>query len=345
MRVLLTGGAGYIGSHVAVELLNNGNDVFILDNLSNSQENIVGCVERITKKNVSFVNADIRDTTTLTQVIGDNSIDSVMHFAGLKAVGESSQQPIEYYSNNVQGTISLLHAMDQCNVRNMVFSSSATVYGNPKYLPLDENHPTGATNPYGRSKLHIEQILADVALSNSAWSFICMRYFNPVGAHESGLIGEKPFGKPNNLMPYITRVASGELPYLSIFGSDYATPDGTGIRDYIHVVDLAKGHLAALNFCNQNNGWHAFNLGTGKGTSVLEMVQTFTQVSGKKIPYVFMPRRNGDVARCYAKIDRAAQVLGWRASKTIEDMCRSSWHWQESGAQKELGIRTDPNTL
>ena len=330
MKILLTGGTGYIGSHAAVVLVDAGHQVVLLDNLSNSQVAVLDRLERILAHRVPFVEADIRDTDTMIRTMRDHGIDAVMHFAGLKAVGESVKDPINYYANNVQGTISLLQAMDACNVRTMVFSSSATVYGDPQYLPLDEHHPTSATNPYGRSKLHIEEILSDVAQSNDKWNFVCLRYFNPVGAHASGLIGERPNGIPNNLMPYIAQVAHGERPFLSVFGDDYNTPDGTGVRVYIHVVDLVDGHLAALEFAQNHSGWHAINLGTGKGSSVLEMVQAFAQASGKDVPYQIMPRRSGDVASCYAKPDKAAEVLGWTAKKSIDDMCRSTWRWQES---------------
>ncbi len=330
MKILLTGGTGYIGSHAAVALVEVGHQVVLLDNLSNSQVAVLDRLERILGHRVPFVEADIRDTDTMIRTMRDHGIDAVMHFAGLKAVGESVKEPINYYANNVQGTISLLQAMDACDVRTMVFSSSATVYGDPQYLPLDEHHPTSATNPYGRSKLHIEEILSDVANSSDQWKFVCLRYFNPVGAHASGLIGERPNGIPNNLMPYIAQVAHGERSFLSVFGDDYNTPDGTGVRDYIHVVDLVDGHLAALEFAQNHPGWHAINLGTGKGSSVLEMVQAFAKASGKDVPYQIMPRRSGDVASCYAKPDKAAQVLGWTAKKSIDDMCSSTWRWQQS---------------
>ena len=330
MKILLTGGTGYIGSHAAVALVEAGHQVVLLDNLSNSQVAVLDRLERILGHRVPFVEADIRDTDTMIRTMRDHGIDAVMHFAGLKAVGESVKEPINYYANNVQGTISLLQAMDACDVRTMVFSSSATVYGDPQYLPLDEHHPTSATNPYGRSKLHIEEILSDVANSSDQWKFVCLRYFNPVGAHASGLIGERPNGIPNNLMPYIAQVAHGERSFLSVFGDDYNTPDGTGVRDYIHVVDLVDGHLAALEFAQNHPGWHAINLGTGKGSSVLEMVQAFAKASGKDVPYQIMPRRSGDVASCYAKPDKAAQVLGWTAKKSIDDMCSSTWRWQQS---------------
>lgn len=330
MKVLLTGGTGYIGSHAAVALLDAGHEVILYDNLSNSQRDVVDRVARISNKPVDFVQGDIRDTELLVQVMQQHGVEAVMHFAGLKAVGESVQKPVEYYANNVQGTISLLQAMQRCKVFTMVFSSSATVYGDPQYLPLDEEHPTSATNPYGRTKLHIEEMLREVAQSSPDWRFVCLRYFNPVGAHASALIGEKPNGIPNNLMPYIAQVAHGERTHLNVFGNDYDTPDGTGVRDYIHVVDLAEGHLAALDYAQQHAGWHAINLGTGQGNSVLEMVQAFAKASGQQIPYEIMPRRSGDVAACYARTDKAEQALGWKATRTLQDMCESTWRWQKN---------------
>ena len=330
MKVLLTGGTGYIGSHAAVALLDAGPEVILYDNLSNSQRDVVDRVARISNKPVDFVQGDIRDTELLVQVMQQHGVEAVMHFAGLKAVGESVQKPVEYYANNVQGTISLLQAMQRCKVFTMVFSSSATVYGDPQYLPLDEEHPTSATNPYGRTKLHIEEMLREVAQSDPAWRFVCLRYFNPVGAHASALIGEKPNGIPNNLMPYIAQVAHGQRTHLNVFGNDYDTPDGTGVRDYIHVVDLAGGHLAALDYAQQHAGWHAINLGTGQGNSVLEMVQAFAKASGQQIPYEIMPRRSGDVAACYARTDKAEQALGWKATRTLQDMCESTWRWQKN---------------
>jgi UDP-glucose 4-epimerase len=328
MKTLLTGGTGYIGSHTAVELTAAGHDVVLLDNLTNSQVEVVDRVETITGRRLPFVEGDIRDTALLERTMRSHRVDAVIHFAGLKAVGESVAKPIEYHSNNVQGTISLLQAMQSAGVKTLVFSSSATVYGSPQYLPLDEQHPTSAANPYGRTKLHIEEMLADVAASDGAWRFACLRYFNPVGAHASGLIGEDPSGIPNNLMPFVARVAAGKLPHVNVFGNDYPTPDGTGVRDYIHVVDLAKGHLAALDFLGREAGWHAINLGTGKGSSVLEMIRAFEKASGRPVPYQIAPRRAGDVASCHAATDKAARVLGWRAERTLEDMCASTWKWQ-----------------
>ena len=328
MKTLLTGGTGYIASHTAIELVAAGHDVVLLDNLSNSQASVVDRLETITGRRLPFVEGDIRDTSLLDRTMRDHGIDAIIHFAGLKAVGESVEKPIEYHANNVQGTVSLLEAMQSAGVKTLVFSSSCTVYGSPQYLPLDEQHPTSTTNPYGRTKLHIEEMLADVAPSDGAWRFACLRYFNPVGADPSGLIGEDPSGLPNNLMPFVARVAAGKLPHVNVFGNDYPTPDGTGVRDYIHVVDLAKGHLAALDFLGRESGWHAINLGTGKGSSVLEMIRAFEKASGRPVPYRIAPRRPGDVACVYAKTDKAAQVLGWRAERTLEDMCASTWKWQ-----------------
>jgi UDP-glucose 4-epimerase len=272
----------------------------------------------------------VRDTELLRSTLASHNIDAVIHFAGLKAVGESVEKPVDYYANNVQGTISLLQAMQSAQVKTLVFSSSATVYGEPKYLPLDENHPTSATNPYGRSKLHIEEMLNDIAASDPAWRVVCLRYFNPVGAHESGLIGENPHGVPNNLMPYIAQVAVGQRAELKVFGSDYPTSDGTGVRDYIHVMDLVEGHAAALAFLSGTTGWHAINLGTGKGYSVLEMVQAFEKASGRQVPYKVVARRAGDLAACYADPQKASEVLSWRATRTLDDMCASTWQFQQS---------------
>lgn len=328
MNILLTGGTGYIGSHTAVVLTQAGHRVVLYDNFCNSQPDVVQRLEKITGQPITLVEGDVRDTALLTETLKTHAIAAVIHFAGLKAVGESVAKPIDYYANNVQGTISLLQAMVATDVKIVVFSSSATVYGDPQYLPIDEEHSTSATNPYGRSKLHIEEILADVAKTDATWRIACLRYFNPVGAHESGLIGEDPSGIPNNLMPYVAQVATGKLPYLNIFGNDYPTPDGTGVRDYIHVMDLAEGHLKALKFLTHQTGWHAINLGTGQGNSVLEVVKAFEAASGKPVPYQIAPRRSGDIATCYAKADKAAKQLGWRANRTLEVMCASTWHWQ-----------------
>jgi UDP-glucose 4-epimerase len=330
LNILLTGGAGYIGSHAAVVLTEAGHHAVILDNFSNSHYSVLDRLAKITGMVIPSVEGDIRDTSLLIKVFQDHKIEAVMHFAGLKAVGESVYNPLNYFDNNIGGTISLLQAMKASNIKHLVFSSSATVYGAPQYLPIDEAHPTKATNPYGRSKLHIEEMLADVMISDSTWHIACLRYFNPVGAHESGLVGEDPNGIPNNLMPYIAGVASGKLPHLNVYGNDYDTPDGTGVRDYIHVMDLAEGHLAALNFIKQQSGLHAINLGTGKGSSVLEMVNTFEQVSGESIAMKVTKRRPGDVAACYAKVDKASLDLGWKATRTIKDMCTSTWNFQKN---------------
>lgn len=328
MKVLLTGGAGYIGSHAAAVLVAAGHDVVIVDNFSNSEPDVLQRLEQVSGHPVHCIRGDIRDTPLLTRMMQDHAIDGVMHFAGLKAVGESNEQPIAYYANNVQGTISLLQAMEQAQVHQLVFSSSATVYGQPQYLPLDESHPTSATNPYGRTKLHIEEMLKDVAASSHKWRFICLRYFNPVGAHPSGLLGEAPRGVPNNLMPYVAQVATGQRPFLNVWGNDYDTPDGTGVRDYIHVMDLVEGHLAALLYLQNHPGWHAINLGTGTGYSVLDMVKAFEQASGRPVTYQVQPRRQGDVASCYANTQQAAAQLQWRASRNLQDMCDSAWKWQ-----------------
>lgn len=332
MNILLTGGAGYIGSHTAVALSSVGHRVVIVDNFCNSQPESVQRIQQITGQLVTLVRGDVRDTPLINHTLQHYAIDAVIHFAGLKAVGESVQIPIDYYASNVQGTISLLQAMQRTPCRTLVFSSSATVYGDPQYLPIDEQHPTAATNAYGRTKLHIEQILGDVAVSDPAWRFAVLRYFNPVGAHPSGLIGENPNGIPNNLMPFVAQVAVGRLRELSVYGNDYNTPDGTGVRDYIHVMDLAEGHAAALNYLNQHAGIHTFNLGTGRGYSVLEMVAAFEAASGKRVPYKIAPRRAGDIASSYASVDFAAKELGWKATRDLKQMCESSWKFQQ-GAQ------------
>ncbi|GHU12671.1 UDP-glucose 4-epimerase GalE [Betaproteobacteria bacterium] len=330
MNILLTGGTGYIGSHTAVTLIEAGHRVALLDNLANSSADVPGRIAQITGMKPAFIKADVRDTAALTQTLRDFSIDAVVHFAGLKAVGESVEKPIDYYANNVEGTISLLEAMRETTCKTLVFSSSATVYGEPQYLPLDEGHPLSVTNPYGRCKLHCEEILRDVVVAYPDWNIACLRYFNPVGAHDSGLIGEHPAGIPNNLMPYIARVAAGALPQVQVFGNDYPTPDGSGVRDYIHVSDLAEGHAAALNWLTTHPGWHAINLGTGQGYSVLEMVAAFAKASGKSVPYRIAPRRAGDVAACYANPTKAAQELGWQAGRSLEDMCASAWKFQQN---------------
>lgn len=323
--ILLTGGMGYIGSHTAVVLSQAGYAVTLFDNLSNSKRSVLDRLAAITGQRLEFVEGDVRDTALVQKTLIDRQIDAVIHFAGLKAVGESVEKPIEYYDANVAGTISLLKAMQSTGARNLVFSSSATVYGEPRYLPLDEEHPTGATNPYGRSKLHIEEILADVARADGAWGMLCLRYFNPVGAHDSGLIGEDPSDVPNNLMPYIARVATGKSPRLNVFGNDYDTLDGTGVRDYIHVMDLADGHHAALDYLQNVRGWHAVNLGTGNGFSVLEMVKAFEKASSQAIPYQVVSRRPGDIATCFATAEKAKRELKWQARRTLSEMCESSW--------------------
>lgn len=328
MNILLTGGTGYIGSHAAVVLAQAGHTVVLYDNLSNSRADVVLRLAQILGQAPVLVQGDVRDADLLARTLRAHQIDAVVHFAGLKAVGESVAQPLTYYDNNVTGTQCLLRAMQLTQVRQLVFSSSATVYGEPRYLPLDEQHPTRATNPYGRSKLHIEEMLADLAGSDPSWRIACLRYFNPVGAHESGLIGEDPNGVPNNLLPFVAQVAAGRRQRLSVFGQDYATPDGTGVRDYIHVMDLAEGHLAALHFLAAHDGWHAFNLGTGRGYSVLEMVRAFEAASGRPVPYEIVARRPGDVAACYANADKARTQLGWQARRLLDEMCASTWRWQ-----------------
>ncbi|NMH64541.1 UDP-glucose 4-epimerase GalE [Shewanella salipaludis] len=330
MGILVTGGAGYIGSHTLVELLNAGHEVIVLDNLSNSCVEALARVEQITGKSPTFYQGDILNKALLQKVFRDNQIEAVIHFAGLKAVGESVAKPLKYYENNVTGTLELCQVMAEFGVKKLVFSSSATVYGDPASLPITEDFPTGATNPYGRSKLMVEQILADLAEADASWNIACLRYFNPVGAHASGLIGEDPNDIPNNLMPFIAQVAIGKRELLSVFGGDYPTPDGTGVRDYIHVVDLARGHLEALAKLAGNPGLVTYNLGTGQGYSVLEMLQAFEKVCGKPINYKIVERRPGDIAACYADPTLAREDLQWQASHSLEDMVSSSWHWQSS---------------
>lgn len=330
MKVLVTGGAGYIGSHTCVELLNNGHDVIIVDNLSNSKPEVINRIKELTGKDFKFYKADILNKKEIDKIFKENNIEAVIHFAGLKAVGESVKIPLRYYYNNVTGTLVLCEVMQKHNVKKMVFSSSATVYGKPKTVPITEDFPLSATNPYGRTKLMIEQILRDVYVSDNDWSIALLRYFNPIGAHESGRIGEDPNGIPNNLMPYITQVAIGKRERLNVFGDDYDTHDGTGVRDYIHVVDLAKGHLKALEKVMSTKGVEAYNLGTGVGYSVLDVVRNFEKVTGKKIPYVITSRRPGDIDKCYADPTKACKELGWKAEKTLEDMCRDAWNWQRN---------------
>ena len=329
MSVLVTGGAGYIGSHTVVELLNENKEVIVVDNFSNSKPEMLGKIKKITNKDFKFYELDYSNKEKMDKVFAENKIDSVIHFAGYKAVGESVEKPIEYYTNNVSGTLNLLDVMRKHNVKTIIFSSSATVYGDPEVVPLTEMCKIGATtNPYGSSKLFIEQILKDVYKSDNTWDVCILRYFNPIGSHESGIIGEEPQGRPNNLMPYIVRVASGELEELSIFGNDYNTPDGTGVRDYIHVVDLAKGHIKALEKLEkEKSGIYIYNLGTGKGYSVLDMVHAFEKTTGQKIKYKITERRAGDIATCYADATKAKEELNWVAEKTLEDMCRDSWNY------------------
>ena len=330
MKILVTGGAGYIGSHACVELLNAGYEVVVVDNLSNSKEEALRRVEEITGKSLKFYKADLLDSQALDTIFKEESIDAVMHFAGLKAVGESVSIPLHYYHNNITGTLLLCEAMQKYGVKNMVFSSSATVYGDPSRVPITEDFPLSATNPYGQTKLMIEQILRDLYKSDNSFNIAILRYFNPVGAHKSGLIGEDPKGIPNNLVPYITQVAAGKLDELKVFGNDYPTPDGTGVRDYIHVVDLVLGHLKALDKLMTNPGVVTYNLGTGKGYSVLEMVNAFRKVTGKPIPYKIVDRRPGDIASCYADPSKANKELGWRATRGLEEMCQDAWRWQSN---------------
>ena len=329
MKVLVTGGAGYIGSHTCIELLNAGHSVVVVDNLSNSSEESLLRVQRIAGRELMFEQADIRDTTALDAIFSQHSFDAVVHFAGLKAVGESVAQPLRYYQNNVQGTLTLCEVMARHNVFNLVFSSSATVYGDPHTVPITEDFPLSATNPYGRSKLIVEDILRDLGVADARWNLILLRYFNPVGAHESGLIGEDPNGIPNNLTPYITQVAVGKLEQLAVFGNDYPTIDGTGVRDFIHVVDLAIGHLKALDKLAANPGVVAYNLGTGQGYSVLQMIAAFEQACGKTINYRIASRRPGDIASCYADPALAARELHWRAERGLAEMTRDGWNWQK----------------
>ena len=329
MAILVTGGAGYIGSHTVVELQNAGYDVVVLDNLSNASEKSLERVSKITGKPVKFYKADILDRDALNEIFDKEDIDSCIHFAGLKAVGESVAKPWEYYENNIAGTLTLVDVMRKHNVKNIIFSSSATVYGDPAIIPITEECPKGqCTNPYGWTKSMLEQILTDIQKADSEWNVVLLRYFNPIGAHKSGTIGENPNGIPNNLMPYISQVAVGKLEKLGVFGDDYDTPDGTGVRDYIHVVDLAKGHVKAINYIFSNPGLDVINLGTGVGYSVLDMVKVFGKACGKEIPYEIKPRRAGDIAMCYADPAKAARVLGWKAEKGLDEMCADTWRWQ-----------------
>jgi UDP-glucose 4-epimerase len=328
MTVLVTGGAGYIGSHAAVELLENGYDIVVIDNLSNSRHEAIKRVQELTGKSFPFYEIDLLDYDALDKLFSKYNFDSVIHFAGLKAVGESIQIPLKYYHNNITGTLNLCEIMSKYNVKKMVFSSSATVYGNPERVPIDETFPLSATNPYGRTKLMIEEILRDLYVSDNTWRIALLRYFNPIGAHESGRIGENPNGIPNNLMPYITQVAVGKREKLYVFGNDYDTHDGTGVRDYIHVVDLVRGHIKALEYLDDHEGIEAFNLGTGTGYSVLDLVSSFREVNNIDIPYEITKRRPGDVAICYADPTKAEKMLNWKAQYNLEKMCEDAWKWQ-----------------
>jgi UDP-glucose 4-epimerase len=331
--ILITGGTGYIGSHAAVELIAAGFDVFITDNLSNSKASVLDRIERIAGRRPAFAEIDLRDRPALRKLFADKKFDAVMHFAGLKSVGQSVSKPLEYFDNNVSGSVVLFECMAEANVKTLVFSSSATVYGDPASVPIREDFALSATNPYGRTKLMIEEILRDVARSDPSWRIAILRYFNPVGAHASGLIGEDPNGIPNNLIPFVAQVAAGKLKELSVFGNDYPTPDGTGVRDYIHVVDLVRGHLVALEALRNRTGVITANLGTGRGYSVLEMVASFAGISGRPIPYRIAPRRAGDIAECYADPAFARDVLGWDARLGIDAMCADTWRWQQWAAE------------
>ena len=330
MAILITGGAGYIGSHTCIELVKSGRDVVIIDNLRNSKKEAVKRIEKILGKPVKFYEGDVRDRELLRKIFTENKIEAAIHFAGLKAVDESAQIPLEYYENNLDSTFVLCDVMKEFGVKKIVFSSSATVYGLSKTMPLVETMPLGAINPYGRTKLFIEYILRDIYNADNDWCVALLRYFNPIGAHESGLIGEDPKGIPNNLMPYISQVAVGRLEKLRVFGNDYNTPDGTGVRDYIHVVDLAVGHVKAVDWVLENKGCEAINLGTGNGCSVLQLREAFEKASGIKIPYEIVGRRPGDPDEVYANADKAKKLLGWEATKTIDDMCRDTWRWQKN---------------
>ena len=327
MSILVTGGTGYIGSHTTVELIERGYDVIIADNLSNSKEEVIGFIEKITGKRPKFYKADLLDRKAVKNIFDENKIDSVIHFAGLKAVGESVEKPIEYYHNNITGTLNLLFEMRAHGCKKLIFSSSATVYGLPKTVPIKEDFPLSTTNPYGTTKLFIEHILQDVYAADKDFSIVLLRYFNPIGAHESGLIGDNPNGIPNNLMPYISRVAKGTLPYLNIFGNDYDTVDGTGVRDYIHVCDLAHGHFCAMK-CLEKPGVYIYNLGTGTGCSVLQLVNAFEKATGRKIPYKIVGRRKGDIAECYADASKAKREIGFKTEHSLEDMCESAWKFE-----------------
>jgi UDP-glucose 4-epimerase len=329
MKVLVTGGAGYIGSHTAILLIEAGYEIIIFDNFSNASKESIKRVEKIVGRPITTIEGDIRNKEDLQKVFQSHQIESVIHFAGLKAVGESVEQPLKYYDNNIYGTLVLCEVMAEYNCKSIIFSSSATVYGEPKTTPIDESFPTSATNPYGRSKLFIEEMLRDLYTSDSSWKIVLLRYFNPIGAHHSGTIGEDPNGIPNNLMPFVAQTAVGKREYLRVWGNDYNTPDGTGVRDYIHVVDLAEGHLKALEKISSFNTVMTINLGTGNGYSVLDMVKAFEEASSQKVPYKIMPRRAGDIATCYADPSYAKEILGWETKKTIKEMCEDTWRWQK----------------
>lgn len=334
MKILVTGGAGYIGSHTVVELQNAGYDVVVVDNLSNSNSESLKRVAKITGKDVTFYEADILDRNKMNEILDKENVDACIHFAGLKAVGESVAKPWEYYENNIAGTLTLVDVMRQHGVKNIIFSSSATVYGDPAFVPITEECPKGqCTNPYGWTKSMLEQILSDMQKADPEWNVILLRYFNPIGAHKSGTIGENPNGIPNNLMPYVTQVAVGKRDHLTVFGNDYDTPDGTGVRDYIHVVDLAVGHVKALNKIKENAGLKIYNLGTGVGYSVLDIVKNFEEANGVKIPYEIGPRRPGDIATCYSSAEKAKEELGWEAQYGIKEMCADSWNWQKNNPE------------
>ncbi len=329
MTILVTGGAGYIGSHTVIELLKQKEEVVIVDNFCNSSPEVLNRLKMITGEDIPVCEGDVQDKAFLREVFSQYQFDSVIHFAGYKAVGESVEKPLKYYQNNIAATLNLIEVMNEYHVKSIVFSSSATVYGMNNQVPFNETMPTSATNPYGYTKLMVEQILTDVANSDSEWSVTNLRYFNPIGAHHSGMIGECPNGTPNNLMPYVTQVAIGERKELNVFGNDYDTHDGTGVRDYIHVTDLAKGHVLAIEYNRKHNGSRVFNLGTGKGYSVLDLVKTFEQMNQVPVPYKICDRRPGDIATCYADAKKAKEILGWQAEKTLEDMVKDSWNWQK----------------
>ncbi|MCG9749223.1 UDP-glucose 4-epimerase GalE [Vibrio brasiliensis] len=334
MKVLVTGGMGYIGSHTCVQMIEAGIEPVIVDNLCNAKDEVLNRIASLTGKTPAFYLGDIRDEAFLDSVFSKHDIKAVIHFAGLKAVGESVEKPLEYYDNNVNGTLVLARSMRKAGVKSIVFSSSATVYGDPQQVPITEDSPTGATtNPYGRSKYMVEQCLSDLFAAEQDWSITLLRYFNPVGAHPSGIMGEDPQGIPNNLMPFIAQVAVGRREYLSIFGDDYPTQDGTGIRDYIHVMDLADGHIAALKSVGEKSGLHVYNLGTGKGSSVLQMVEAFSKACGKAVPYQICPRRAGDIAECWASTEKAERDLGWKAARSVDEMTADTWNWQSNNPQ------------